>query len=85
MIGRRVSDQVINRSGLLSGIQNTTGVASLPSHLSPEDVQLWQTACAVDVDMSMDELIKVVKVCSPCCPVLLVKTPGLHDHPKKTS
>lgn len=63
VVGRLVHDISSLRSGLLSGIRGTTGVASLPGHLSPEDILIWQTACSVsNAKMRIDELATVIQV-----------------------
>lgn len=62
VVGNFVSKNAINRSGLLSGIEHTEGVASLPSHLSPEDVKLWETASLVSADFPTAEVVTVLKV-----------------------
>lgn len=62
VIGNCVSANAIRRSGLLSGIESTEGIASLPSQLSPEDVKLWETSYLVDIELPLDELVTVLKV-----------------------
>lgn len=62
MIGNRMTEAAIKRSEVLSGIEHTEGLASLPAQLSPEDVRLWQTACSVDFEVSLDEIVTVLKV-----------------------
>lgn len=46
--GYRVHAEVARRSGLLSGLSDTAGRASLPAGITPEHLQLWQTACMLD-------------------------------------
>lgn len=62
VIGSQVSQVAVRRSALLSGMEHTEGLASLPAHLSPEDVNLWNTACTVSLDLTADELVTVLKV-----------------------
>lgn len=62
VIGRCVSENAISRSGLLSGIGDTEGLASLPSQLSSDEVKLWETAYVIDVDLSPHDLATVLKV-----------------------
>lgn len=62
LVGRRVRIEATRHSDLLHGIQDTGGEAQLPSHLSPEDVQLWQTACVVRHAPSSGELVTIITV-----------------------
>lgn len=62
VIGYRVKAAAVKRSDLLSGIEHAEGLASLPAQVTPEDIQLWQTACAVDFRLPLDELVTVLKV-----------------------
>lgn len=62
VVGYRVEAAAVKRSNLLAGIEHTEGLASLPAQVTPEDIQLWQTACAVDFRLPLDELVTVLKV-----------------------
>lgn len=65
VVGHRVRKDVAQKSGLLSGLAQVDGLASLPDDLSPEDVHLWQAARLRGIFPSTDELVTIVKV-SPC-------------------
>lgn len=71
VIGTRISDRIAKRSGLLSGIGSTSGLASLPPHISPEDVKLWEAACSCGDTTSIPtgELVTLVQVCCPATTV----------------
>lgn len=62
VIGHCVRHEAAIRSDVLSGIGDTEGLATLPGLLSPEDIQLWQTACVVECHLSTSELVTVAKV-----------------------
>lgn len=62
LIGSSLTDNAIRRSGLLSGIEATDGLATVPGHISPQEIQPWRSACSVDFDYHLDELVAVVKV-----------------------
>lgn len=62
ILGSRVRLGAARRSGLLSAIGDTHGVAELPDGLSAEDVRLWQTASVVSCAPSTVELVKVIQV-----------------------
>lgn len=62
VVGHYVQAGVARRSGLLAGIGSMAGQAPLPDHISPEDVQLWQAACIVDLVPSTRELLTVLRV-----------------------
>lgn len=62
VVGSCVTAKAVTRSGLLSGIKTTEGLASLPGKITPQDVSLWETACLVDIDFHPDELVAVLKV-----------------------
>ena len=68
VVGDCISAEAVKRSGLLSGIGSTSGLASLPSHISPADVKLWETACCCGYaeDIPTDELTTLVQVWFPC-------------------
>ena len=65
VVGNRISEAAIRRSGLLDGIESTDGLASLPSTISPADVKLWESAYLLQVTPPLPELIAVLKVCTP--------------------
>lgn len=69
VVGVRVSRKVVRRSGLLAGIKDTEGLASLPAGLCPQDVKLWETACTFNIETRVDELVTILQV---CCPPLCV-------------
>lgn len=62
IIGHCLRQEAAVRSDVLSGIGETEGLATLPGLLSPEDIQLWQTACVVECHLSTSELVTVAKV-----------------------
>lgn len=62
VIGDFVSETVVSRSALLSGMANTSGHASFPSGLKPEEVRLWEAACSIEYELPLDKLITVLKV-----------------------
>lgn len=62
VIGNRVSEKAVRRSGLLSGLAETEGLASLPARLSSDDIQLWEAAYVMNVDMSSEDLAAVLHV-----------------------
>lgn len=62
LIGNVLSERAIRRSALLSGIETTEGLASLPPQLSPEEVKLWETAYLVHANLLTDDLVTVLKV-----------------------
>lgn len=64
VVGHCLRQEAAMRSDVLSGIGDTEGLATLPGLLSPEDIQLWQTACVVECQLSTPELVTVAKVCS---------------------
>lgn len=65
VVGRRVHEAVAEKCGLLSGLAQADGLASLPSNLSPEDVQRWHIARLLDAVPSTDDLVTILKVRSP--------------------
>lgn len=67
VIGNRVSEAAVRRSGLLDGIDITEGLASLPSNIAPADVKLWEAAYLINMTPALPELIAVLKVCSSIC------------------
>ena len=73
VVGHRVRKDVAEKSGLLSGLAQVDGLASLPDDLSPEDVQLWQSARLRGIFPSTDELVTIVKV-SPCTDQLAMES-----------
>eukprot|EP00892_Ulva_mutabilis_P005623 jgi/Ulvmu1/3432/UM016_0051.1 len=62
IVGDCIRGDAAERSGLLSGIVNTDGLASLPAAIRPEDVQLWQAACVLVGEPSTEELITIIRV-----------------------
>eukprot|EP00892_Ulva_mutabilis_P002864 jgi/Ulvmu1/12579/UM092_0009.1 len=62
VVGERICESAAKRSELLSGIQNTEGLAELPRSISPADVRLWQAACIFASDPPTEELVRVLKV-----------------------
>lgn len=62
VVGYRVREDIAEKSGLLSGLAQVDGLASLPDDISPEDVQLWQLCSLRDTIPSISELVTVVKV-----------------------
>ena len=62
LVGDRLRLQASVRSDLLSGIRNTSGVASLPGNISAVDIQLWQAACLVSCQPSTTECVTILKV-----------------------
>lgn len=62
VVGHRVRKDIAQNSGLLSGLAQVDGLASLPHDLSPDDVQLWQASRLRGLVPSTDELVTIVKV-----------------------
>ena len=62
LVADQVHPDALKRSCLLQGFGQTVGLAPLPASVSPEDFQLWQTACRFDVPPSTEELVKLLKV-----------------------
>lgn len=62
VVGYRIRKDVAAHSGLLSGLAEADGMASLPGDISPEDVQLWQVARRLGVVPNTDELVTILKV-----------------------
>lgn len=63
ILGSRVRLGAARRSGLLSAIGHTEGVADLPDGLSVEDIRLWETASVVRCTPSIDELVRILQAC----------------------
>lgn len=63
-VGHRIRSDVAAQSGLLAGLAEADGLASLPEDISPQDVQLWQVARRTCVAPSTDELVTIMKVLS---------------------
>lgn len=68
IIGERVCETAAKRSELLSGLGNTEGLAQLPGHLSPADVRLWEAACTFKSDLTIEEVVRALKVCFGATP-----------------
>lgn len=62
VFGNHVRQEAARRSGVLSGVGNTHGLAELPGQLSPDDIRLWEAACLVDCEPSTSELVTILKV-----------------------
>lgn len=62
VIGHCVRRQALLRSDLLSGIGHADECAALPDSLAPEDILLWQTACLVDCDPPLEQLVVILRV-----------------------
>lgn len=71
LVGPRLSDNAIRRSGLLTDMQGTEGLATLPANISDDEIRVWVTVCSLDVPLSTDDLVSVLKVryFIPCTPV----------------
>lgn len=64
-VGHRLRRGIAAQSGLLSGLSDADGLASLPDNLTPEDVRLWQLAKLVPTSPSTDELVTILTVRVP--------------------
>lgn len=61
VIGNSMSEIAIDRSDFLSGFGNIDGHAAA-GHFSTEEVRMWEAACTAEIEISVDELVVVLKV-----------------------
>lgn len=62
VVGHRLRRDAAEQSGVLSGLSDADGMASLPNKLTPEDVQLWQLANILPTAPTTDDLVTILTV-----------------------
>lgn len=72
LVGDCLRPEARRRSDLLCGIENTEGLAALPSEVSSEDLHLWHAACVTHARPSAQELATILKV-RAAAPWLIVR------------